>query len=290
MSNNLFRYRKKYRRFGTLHLNTPAIFLRVESEVKMKKDNHIQICGWMLSDLGLKGNELIIYAIIFGFSQLEGQTFYGSLSYLAEWTNSTKQGVLKALKSLMEKGYIEKKEYVENNIKRCEYWVSEQSRVLNKVERGVKQSLTGGIKQSLTNNKDINNIEDNYYIVRNDFSKEDLEENKTQEAFVKAVDRAIELEEATQLARYLRAKIVEKFPNNRSGDTEAKLKRWAIDIDKMIRIDKRTPEAVKNAIDFAMNDNFWCNNIWSGEKLRKHYDSLEAKARQKLLKNGTIYV
>lgn len=237
----------------------------------MKKDNHIQICGWMLSDLGLKGNELIIYAIIFGFSQLEGQTFYGSLGYLAEWTNSTKQGVLKALKSLMEKGYIEKKEYVENNVKRCEYWASEQSRVLNKVEQGIKQSLMGGIKQSLPNNKDINNIEDNYYNVRNDFGKEDLEE-------------------ATQLARYLRTKIVEKFPNNRSGDTEAKLKRWAIDIDKMIRIDKRTPEAVKNAIDFAMNDNFWCNNIWSGEKLRKHYDSLEAKARQKILKNGTIYV
>ena len=49
-------------------------------------------------NLGLRGNSLIIYAIIYGFSQVEGHYFNGSLQYLSDWTNSTRQGVIKNLK------------------------------------------------------------------------------------------------------------------------------------------------------------------------------------------------
>ena len=34
------------------------------AESKVKRDNFITIQGFMLTELGLKGNELIIYAII----------------------------------------------------------------------------------------------------------------------------------------------------------------------------------------------------------------------------------
>lgn len=135
---------------------------------KVRNENFIAIQGWMVNDLKLKGNELIIYAIIYGFSQTDGQTFNGSLQYLADWTNSTKQGVIKNLKSLVDKGFIEKKEKIVNNIKFCEYYSTKLNGVLNKVEQGIKQSLTpikqsltGGIKQSLPNNIDINNIDNN---------------------------------------------------------------------------------------------------------------------------------
>ena len=37
----------------------------------------------MITELELKGNELLVYAIINGFSQSEDQEFSGSLSYLA---------------------------------------------------------------------------------------------------------------------------------------------------------------------------------------------------------------
>ena len=127
---------------------------------KVKNENYIYIAGWMVNELHLKGNELLVYACIFGFSQAENQTFSGSLQYLADWTNSTKQGVIKNLKSLIEKGLIEKKETTINGVKFCEYHVTEFNGVLNIVEWGIKQSLTGGIKQSLPNNKDIDNKED----------------------------------------------------------------------------------------------------------------------------------
>lgn len=131
-------------------------------ESKVKDENYISIQGWMITKLGLKGNELLIYAIIYGFSQTEDQTFNGSLQYLADWTNSTKQGVTKNLKSLVEKGYIVKDDKYINNVKFCEYYATELNGVLNKVEQGMQQSLTGyttkfntGMQQSLTNN--INN-------------------------------------------------------------------------------------------------------------------------------------
>ena len=126
---------------------------------KINNENYIAVQGWMVTELKLKGNELLIYACIYGFSQAENQVFNGGLQYLADWTNSTKQGVIKCLKSLIEKNYIEKKETIINNVKFCEYRSTKLNTLLNKVESDVKQSSTGGSEQSLTNNKSLNNIE-----------------------------------------------------------------------------------------------------------------------------------
>ena len=128
---------------------------------KVNDENYINIMGWMVNKLHLKGNELLIYAIIYGFSQAEQQTFSGSLQYLADWTNSTRQGVMKNLKSLLDKGLIEKKDININGVKFCEYCTTELSGVYNKVYRGVQQSLTGGVQQSLHNNINIDNTNNN---------------------------------------------------------------------------------------------------------------------------------
>lgn len=129
---------------------------------KVKDENYIRIPGWAVTRLGLKGNELLVYSIIYGFSQ-DGETrFTGGLQYLGDWTNSTKQSCIKCLKSLVEKGYIIKHEKIVNGVKFCEYQaVKPKSIVVNKVEHGIKQSLTGGIKQSLHNNLDNNTIDNN---------------------------------------------------------------------------------------------------------------------------------
>lgn len=119
----------------------------------IKNGNFITIQGWMLTELQLKGNELLIYAIIYGFSQDGQSEFNGSLQYLADWTNSTKQGCLKNIKSLLEKKLIIKDERMFNGIKLCSYKINASE------FNTIKQSLIP-IKQSLTNNID-NNIENN---------------------------------------------------------------------------------------------------------------------------------
>lgn len=88
---------------------------------KIKNESHFTIQGWMLNELKLKGNELMIYAIIYGFSQDGQSKFTGSLQYLADWTNSTKQNCMNHLKSLMDKNLIEKEELEINNNKYCKY-------------------------------------------------------------------------------------------------------------------------------------------------------------------------
>lgn len=134
------------------------------ADSKVNRDNYIVVQGWMVSDLKLKGNELLVYAIIYGFTQDGESRFTGSLKYLADWTNSTKQGVSNCLKSLCEKGFIEKTDKVINGVKFCEYHATNLSTVYNKVEYPMQESCTGGIQKSLTNNIAIyntNNIQDN---------------------------------------------------------------------------------------------------------------------------------
>lgn len=90
-------------------------------ETKVRQSNYITILGWMVSDLKLRGNALLTYAIIYGFSQNGDDSYTGSRQYLAEWTNSTVQNVSRCLKKLLEDGLIIKKENVINGVKFCEY-------------------------------------------------------------------------------------------------------------------------------------------------------------------------
>lgn len=123
-------------------------------------DKYVVIQGFMVEEMGLKGNELMVYAIIYGFSQAKDNRFTGSLQYLADWTRSTKQGVLKNLKSLLDKGYIRKVEGTNHGVKYVEYYATEFNGVLNSVEQGYSTEFNGGIKLSLPNNI-YNNITDN---------------------------------------------------------------------------------------------------------------------------------
>lgn len=79
--------------------------VRTASSV-IRDSNYVVIQGWMITRLGLKGNELLIYAVIYGFTQNGEIEFVGSMKYLADWTNSTVESVRKCIKSLIDKGYI----------------------------------------------------------------------------------------------------------------------------------------------------------------------------------------
>jgi hypothetical protein len=65
---------------------------------------------------------------------------------------------------------------------------------------------------------------------------------------------------------------------NNSSAKEPNLQAWALEIDKMMRIDKRTPEEIERVIDFCQKDSFWCSNILSVVKLRKQFDQLMLKS------------
>lgn len=72
--------------------------------------------GWMLSELGLKGNALAVYAIIYGFSQDGVSEYAGSSRYLCEWLNCSKKTVLTTLADLTECGLLVKKTLNKNGV------------------------------------------------------------------------------------------------------------------------------------------------------------------------------
>ena len=127
---------------------------------KVLNENFITIQGWMVNELGLKGNELIVYAIIYGFSQAENQVFNGSSQYIADWLNTSKQTVINTLKHLQEKELIEKKERYVNGVKFCEYYSKNLNGVFKKFDWGYSKNLTGGSQNFLPNNID-DTINDN---------------------------------------------------------------------------------------------------------------------------------
>ena len=89
----------------------------MSNERLVKNESYINIQGFMVNELGLKGNELLIYAIIYGFSQDENSNFTGSLKYLMEWTNASKPTVIDTLEKLVAKSLIIKEVYEINKIK-----------------------------------------------------------------------------------------------------------------------------------------------------------------------------
>jgi hypothetical protein len=74
--------------------------MRMAAE-KFYDQSSFVIFGWMTNKLGLVGLKREIYAIIFGFTQVEGARFRGSKKYLAEATNTSIITVNRILKELV---------------------------------------------------------------------------------------------------------------------------------------------------------------------------------------------
>lgn len=89
---------------------------------RISDTNFYTVFGWMLNVLGLKGNELTIFAVIYGFSQDGKSEFDGSISYLQTFANiSSKQTVYTMLESLQEKHYIKKRGWMDGKVQRYAY-------------------------------------------------------------------------------------------------------------------------------------------------------------------------
>ena len=78
----------------------------------MENTDFLNIQGWMINELNLKGNELIIYALIYGFTKDGVSEFRGSRQYMADWTNSSVRSVQSVVNSLVNKGMIEKNNHI----------------------------------------------------------------------------------------------------------------------------------------------------------------------------------
>ena len=123
------------------------------------KNNYLVIQGFMVSELNLSGNDLLTYALIYGFSQ-DGETeFTGSINYLCKWLNCSRPTAIKSLKFLTEKNLIIKSVNTINGVSFNRYKIS--LGVVKNLNWGSKETLLGGSKETLPNNTILNSTNNN---------------------------------------------------------------------------------------------------------------------------------
>jgi hypothetical protein len=145
----------------------------------MKKESFVTLRPFMITDLELKGAELIIFAIIYGLN-VQDHSFNGSVQYLMDWTRGSRSHTLASLKSLMDKGYIVKEERWDEYKKYCtynvaDYILSENKNVMSENQTGSSENQTDGCLKIRPNNIEANNIDD---------KKDNKRKNTKKESFV----------------------------------------------------------------------------------------------------------
>jgi predicted phage replisome organizer len=92
-----------------------------------------------------------------------------------------------------------------------------------------------------------------------------------------------------QIAKYLKDKIL--LINDKSKvptDNPKSMEKWADDVRKIIKLDKRTLDEFKEIIDFTFKSDFWATVIQSPAGLRKNWDKVFAQMKRPKASNSNV--
>ena len=211
----------------------------------MKENNYITILGWM-TNLGLNPNELLVFALIYGFCQ-DGQSKYtGSTTYIVNLLNISKNTAKSILNKLSEKKLIVLHKETKNNVTFNTYSIS--GTVYQNLAGGRSNfGMVGGSKigSNISSIEITNNI--NSYTnfkkftledFRNEISKHKTSVNLNQEDLKSFYDYWRELTPSGKM----------KFQIEKSWQTDLRLKNWERNKSKFgnKQIDNPQPEKFKS--------------------------------------------
>lgn len=75
------------------------------------------------------------------------------------------------------------------------------------------------------------------------------------------------------------------FPKSKVPETLEEKQKWAVEIDRMKRLDKLSEEEILQALNFAVSDQFWKSNIRSAKKFREKFETLHMQSKQRGVSN-----
>jgi len=125
----------------------------------MKNENYINIQGWMINELKLKGNELILYALIYGFSQDGKNKFKGSISYIMVAMSLSNRCVIDLIEKLVKRGLIIKTISNSGN----QYQSVKKVHTCEESSQACEESSQPTCEESSHNNNIYNNISNNSF-------------------------------------------------------------------------------------------------------------------------------
>lgn len=126
-------------------------------------------------------------------------------------------------------------------------------------------------KEKKGNNKSINTLR---CTSEDEPTEEDALEEKSSQEYaedcfeMRAVDAMI-------------ARLLILYPNSKVPKTHKEKCSWCVHIDRLRRLDGKSEQEIKDAMNFALLDPFWQQNIRSTKKFREKFDTLLIKARAK---------
>lgn len=129
-------------------------------QIKVREDNYFAVQGWMVTELKLKGNALMLYAIIYGFSQTTNTAFTGSVDYLCEWLGGvSRPTVINTLDNLVKQGLLTKSSTTKGALIYNSYTALRPSKkILSDEDTTSKKTLSDTSKNFLLNKDSKDNI------------------------------------------------------------------------------------------------------------------------------------
>ncbi len=227
---------------------------------QMSNDNYCVIFGWMCNGLNLNSNELLVYAVIYGFSQDGESRFYGGRGFLARTLNISKPTVDKALKSLCDKGFIHRVITERNGVVFHEYYADlqvvnnlyhpEEDNDTNKDSLYSNKVILPNNKDSLPSNKDsLPNIKD----ISNTKEISNKGNNKGCIDFISILDSVDFIRNDSRLRQDFIDFIENRKAMNKAFKTETALKRC---VNEVYKLGNGDPNIMHLVLDQSIQRNY----------------------------------
>ena len=211
--------------------------------------------AWAYAQQDTKGAEKFVLVTLADAADDDGVCWPGR-RFIAERTGISPAQVSRHLAKLEAKGLLRREERVrEDGSRASNLYVLPLTPPTQKCEGGVRK-CEGALRE---------NAKGPYAKMRRHEPKE--EPSKDEKTFPPEVHRLCEL--------------MARLQNERVGRDEFKVKRsWLVDMDRLIRLDGRSPQAVERCLHWIHRHEFWHANVLSPGKLRKQWAKLELQARR----------
>ncbi len=180
----------------------------------------------------------------------------------------------------IEAGYIERFTVLENNLSRVRYRISETPKFKKCLRHCSNGHVEDGDGEESNYKKEHPKEEHKKKEIRSNFRSDPPSAPKPRVKPPSVAKAPPPSAQALEISSFLSDKILEMKPDIKKPN----IKKWSLTIDRMIRIDKKDPEKIKEVIEWVLADEFWRINILSADKLRKQFDRLELQMDQKASK------
>lgn len=229
----------------------------------VKQENYITIQGWMVNS-GLKGNELIAFALIYGFSQDEKSVFSGTAEYIGEWCGISRVSVNAILKKLTDEKCINKiKKGIYNDYQANPEYVKKLITICKETYQNQTRNLSDTCKETY------------HHIILDTDIDTDIDIKTSPEP---SKEKNPEIARLSKLLFSLHKDNIDVKYN----PSQKQIDGWYDEIERLNRLDGRSVQEIESVIRWVKTPGqFWAPNIMSGKKLREKFPTLTAQMNQR---------